>query len=107
MRRQNISLISALIGQDYAFEARLVAGSDLLMSAQYGQQTNVMMCLICYFEYHLGNTVSLAIEMASSDLVPQHVWDEFKVCARYSDYSTCYGYPADCPGQQLAELQRQ
>ena len=82
----DIMVISALIGQDYAFEARLVAGSDLLMSAQYGQKTNVMMCLICYFEHHLGNTVSLAIEIASSDLVPQHVWDEFKVCARYSDY---------------------
>ena len=101
----DIMVISALIGQDYAFEARLVAGSDLLMSAQYGQQTNVMTFFV--IEHHLGNTVSLAIEMASSDLVPQHVWDEFKVCARYSDYSTCYGYPADCPGQQLAELQGQ
>ena len=38
----DIMVISALIGQDYAFEARLVAGSDLLMSAQYGQKTNVL-----------------------------------------------------------------
>ena len=40
-------VILTLIGQDYAFEARLVAGSDLLMSAQYGQQIIVMMYVIC------------------------------------------------------------
>jgi len=45
---------------DYAFEARIMAGSDIKMSAQY------------------GNQASLAIEVASSDLVPQHIWDEFK-----------------------------
>ena len=56
-----------------------MAGSDLLMSAQYGQGTNFKKIYILFIKKILGNTASLAIEIASSDLVPQHVWDEFKV----------------------------
>ena len=46
---------------DYAFEARMMSGSELYMSSQY------------------GNTASLAIEVAASPLIPEHIWVEFKV----------------------------
>jgi len=49
-----------LYPSDLALEARMMAGSDLLMAAQY------------------GNSYSLAIEVASSPLVPEELWEEFK-----------------------------
>ena len=46
---------------DYAFEARMVSGSELYLSSQY------------------GNAASLAIEVAASPLIPEDVWVQFKV----------------------------
>ena len=46
---------------DLALENRIMAGSDMLMAAQY------------------GNKWSLCIEIASSPLVPEDLWEEFKV----------------------------
>merc|ERR1711915_1134827 len=45
---------------DLALEMRMMAGSDMLMAAQY------------------GNKWSLAIEVASSPLVPENIWEDFK-----------------------------
>ena len=46
---------------DYAFEARMMSGSELYLSSQY------------------GNSASLAIEVAASPLIPEDVWLQFKV----------------------------
>ena len=51
---------------DYAFEARMMSGSELYMSSQY------------------GNSASLAIEVAASSLIPEHVWVDFKVRGKFS-----------------------
>jgi len=45
---------------DLALEMRMMAGSEMLMAAQY------------------GNKWSLAIEVASSPLVPENIWEDFK-----------------------------
>ena len=68
---------------DYAFEARLMAGSDIVMSAQYGEGIAFNKLNLIVF-VSIGNTAPLAIEMASSNLVPLHIWDEFKVGLSYS-----------------------
>jgi len=59
-----------LYPNDLAMEARMMAGSELLMAAQY------------------GNKYSLAIEVASSPLVPEHLWEEFKnaIAANWKNY---------------------
>merc|ERR1712179_238955 len=46
---------------DLAIEDRFMAGTDMLLGAQY------------------GNTFTLAIEVTSSPLVDQELWEEFKV----------------------------
>ena len=46
---------------DLSLENRIMAGSEMLMADQY------------------GNKWSLAIEIASSPLVPEDLWEEFKV----------------------------
>jgi len=55
---------------DLALENRMMSGSEMLMSAQY------------------GNKWSLAIEAASSPLVPEHIWEDFKnaLAAKWKNY---------------------
>ena len=85
---------------DYAFEARMMSGSELYLSSQY------------------GNSASLAIEVATSPLIPEHVWVQFKVGVGFNDskyfiknilMKNSTGlmnlYLTECPGEQLAELQ--
>ena len=57
---------------------------------------------------HVGNTASLCIEIASSDLVPQHIWDDFKVniISHTSLLSEIIPWIIflECSGQQLEKL---